>query len=176
MNKLGQILDIPNRTERKDQLASYARALGIALPLARESDGELNEEKLAILIYDAQKTQKKTTAVNLKIALVGAVAVAGITALFGTLPKLIIAFYEQEEREQLKEDKMVQLYDSAGKPFVEKDQQVLYSLMEGVQKEYDEKRDVFYEFHYKAGQLVRKKELDNRGRVISDQVFNQTAK
>jgi len=58
VSQLDKILSVPNEKERLDQLVSYARALKLNFNKARKQNGQINEEELAVLIYDVEQNRR----------------------------------------------------------------------------------------------------------------------
>ncbi len=54
MNKLEELLSICDKNERLSELIAYARSLAIDVKRVRDTQGEYNEERLIILIFDAE--------------------------------------------------------------------------------------------------------------------------
>jgi hypothetical protein len=57
VSKLETILKIGDITERREALAEYARSLGIKVEKARKLHGEVDEDQLTVLIFNAERNR-----------------------------------------------------------------------------------------------------------------------
>lgn len=58
MKQLEELLAIPDRKERQQALLEYARTLKVDPQKARKEGGDLSEDRLTVLIYDALQSRK----------------------------------------------------------------------------------------------------------------------
>jgi ABC-type phosphate transport system permease subunit len=64
MSRLDEIFLIENSAERQKALIDYARSLQINVIRAKRDDGDLDENTLAVMIYDALESNKCNTRQN----------------------------------------------------------------------------------------------------------------
>ena len=145
MDKLDALLSIVERKERQQSLLGYAQSLQIDGTQVRDTAGNINEEKLVILIFDAQKAKLKGKSSN---NLFTGIAVAVTAVLMGAiifLPKWLARLYQKSEMTEQNQGKVMQAFDKDGDPIVENNQPVLYKLMDGVFRDYYDDGKVKYE-------------------------------
>jgi len=173
LNKLDEILSVPDRFRRASALLHFARSLGVDLGKAKETDGHYNEEKLAVLIYDGLTSKKKVKKSNINFLAWGALVAVGLFLLLGTLPRVLVRLYEAEKDADRRDGRQYQGYDVQGNPVMEGGgQPVTYKMMEGVYEDYYDNGRVKYEYEYKDGRLIRKKKYDrNTGRVLFEESY-----
>jgi hypothetical protein len=167
-DKLDELLSIVDRQQRKVALIKYAESLGINYAKMQNKSGGYNEEKLAILIFDAQRRRKKLRLVNYRFYIVNLLIATLTFTLIVFLPKLFRHVF-QEENEDLRPSKppVVQGFDKEGKPLVENGQPVLFKMMDGEYQEFDDAGRLKYEFFYDQGTLLQKKEFGPNGEVVA---------
>jgi len=170
MHRLEEILSSPDRIRRLDELIRLARSLKVD-PGEAQARGEYNEEKLVLLVYDVLRRRHKRRTVNLNFLWGGLGVSISVFLLIGLLPGLAKRLIEEEKAEQLSQQKLMQGYDEEGNPILQGDKPVMFSVMEGTYKEFDEKGLLKYENFYEEGYMVHQKEYDRRGRVISEKSF-----
>lgn len=169
MDKLDALLSTVDRKERQQALLGYAKSLKIDSAQVRDTVGNINEEKLVILIFDAQKVRSKGK--NSNNLFTGA-AVAVTAVLIGAiifLPKWLAHLYEKSEMTEQNQGKVMQAFDKDGNPVVENNQPVLYKLMDGVFRDYYDDGKVKYEYTYKEGELLERKSFDRDGQLLDVQ-------
>ena len=81
MDKLDELLLIPDEQKRQKALLEHARSLRLSIAKAKNVDGSLSEEKLAILIFDSQKNKRNSRYQNLGFLGIGIF----LAAVFGML-------------------------------------------------------------------------------------------
>ena len=89
-------------------------------------------------------------------------------------PKIATSIYNSDSRINPPPAKTMRAYDAEGKPIVENGQTVLFEYMDGVYQEFDDNGNLKYEYLYKKGELLRKTQFDDRGKIISVQTFANT--
>jgi len=89
MTPLEEILSIPDNEERKQKLITYATSLRINAGLLRGANGEIDEAKLSVLIYDAEKRKKNLNFQNIGFIFMGMVILGVMIVLIGFLSRLM---------------------------------------------------------------------------------------
>ncbi|HOW35034.1 MAG TPA: hypothetical protein PL155_01275 [Candidatus Omnitrophota bacterium] len=89
MNTLDELLAIPDKTERHKALVDLARSFNINIAQVKEPNGEIREEELAVLIFEAQEKKKKKQFQNIAVVVVGIFFVIITLIFMGTLSKLL---------------------------------------------------------------------------------------
>lgn len=166
MNKLDELLSIVDRHQRQVALIKYAESLGVDYAQAKDSSGEYNEEKLAILVFDATRRTQRARRVNLRFYTVNVLAGIVVLAAIFLMPAVFRQVYRGEEGAGNPSDEVTQGFNKDGTPLMENGQPVLFKRMNGEYQEFDQGR-LKYEYLYDNGRLVRKKEFDTTGKVIS---------
>ncbi len=64
-------MKIADQQERQRELVAYARSLNISTGKFKNEQGQINEEKLAILLYDHEQGQKSSRNQNIGFLFVG---------------------------------------------------------------------------------------------------------
>lgn len=172
MNKLDALLSIVERKERQQALLEYAKAFKIDSTQVRDTVGNINEEKLAVLIFDAQKARLTSRNSNSRFTGIALVVTAILMMAIIFLPKWLAEVYEKDEMTAQSQGKVMQAFDKDGNPVVENNQPVLYKLMDGVFHDYYEDGTVKYEYTYKEGQLMERKSYDRNGKLTDMQKSN----
>lgn len=179
MSKLDELLSIPNKEQRLSALTEHARSLGINVFEAEDRSGRLIEEKLALLIYDAQKSRKIARGQDKYFVWVGLLTLTVMMAIVSFMPRIINYIYTDIEGKP-EQKKVYQGFDDKGKSVTENPAQevqpVLFKLMDGIYEEYYDDGKIKTELHYKNGALTLKKEFDESGNVTSTQEFNPEKK
>ncbi|MDD3375744.1 MAG: hypothetical protein PHY73_08520 [Candidatus Omnitrophica bacterium] len=83
MDKLDKIFLITDAEQRQKELCDCARSFNISIGKVKNEKGELNENKLAVLIYEARENQikrKKQTIMLITLGLV--VLAAGLVSIY----------------------------------------------------------------------------------------------
>ena len=169
-NKLEELLSIADLKERQSALLNYARFLGIEASQAQDFNGEFEEETLVMAIYDSLKSQKKKSALDKYILLGGACFLISILLLILKLPQILKSAYQGDNKVQT--GKLFRGFDEGGKPVVDqKAQPVLFELMDGIYDEYDPKGYIKYQYQYKQGELLMKKEFNPKGEVTKEENY-----
>lgn len=170
MNRLEELLGILDRQERLQALAKYARSLGIDIEATRNKAKQYNEERLVVLIFDALKNKRSTKKQNTHfIAASLALLIAG-GVLLSRLPYIMTALYEEERAAEVHDSKMMQGFDKDGQPVATEDgQPVLFKMMDGPYKDYDDNGKLRAIHYYENGAVVRIKKFNAQGQLISDE-------
>lgn len=171
MNQLDTILLILDPFERERALVDYARNLGIEPLQAKKSNGRHSEERLVLLIYDALQAKKEKRKKNFIFLGGGLLVGTGGIALIFFFPQWLNIAYQESRPEIRPTANVMRAYDAAGKPLMEDGQPVLFEPMQGSYFEYDAQGRPQYEYFYKNGQLVARKDFDTKGRVIREEKF-----
>lgn len=174
MDKIEEFLSIIDRNQRLVAMIKYAESLGVNCSEAKNPMGEYNEEKLAILIYDAQLKQKKDRQFNKRFYIIILLIGFSVFSMIIFIPKLFQQFFSSNQGRNKKDDNIVQGYDKDGKPLTEDGQPVLFKRLDGEYQEYDDKGKLKYEEVYRNGQLFKRREFDAKGAVISVIDYPQT--
>jgi len=74
-SRLDELLKMEDRVARQKAMLEYSRALKVDSARARNEDGDLDEDVLTVLLYDAQQKKSSVRTQNTGL-LVGAVIVA----------------------------------------------------------------------------------------------------
>ena len=83
MDKLDKIFSIVDVEQRQKELCEHARSFHISIGTVKNDKGELNENKLAVLIYEAKENQiKRKKQTIMLITLGGVFLVAGFVAVY----------------------------------------------------------------------------------------------
>ena len=176
MSKLDELLSISDKEQRLSAMAQYARSLGVNIFEAEDRSGKLIEEKLTLLIYDAQQIHKKARVQNRYFASIGLAFLAIMLVIVSFMPRILNYVYLDSEGSREQKQKVYQGFDEKGKPVTENQAQntqpTLFKLMDGIYEEYYDNGTVKAESHYKNGALILKKEFDETGKLISVQEFN----
>jgi len=157
MRKLDRLLSTIDKPTRTKELIAYAKSVGIDPTQARDQDNEYNEEKLSILIYDAElKNLKKANRGFKQMAIF--VAFAALLLLLTTkLPKMVSHFFIKagEDEIEYRPKKAVIVYDKNGNPMTTESEPTYVEVMHGVYKDYDENGNVKKVYYYKDGELKK---------------------
>ena len=171
MNNLDQLLEIPDKDERQAKLVKYARSLG-ADPKEAHRAGECNEERLVLLIYDTEQRLNTQRRWDIKLLIAaGIFLLAVLVALIGIFPKFFVSLLKKPQDEEVQREKIMPAFDRQGRPILRDGQPVVFKVMDGVYREYDEDAKVTYQYQYKSGNLISKKKLDERGKIISEENY-----
>jgi hypothetical protein len=81
MTKLEEIFQIGEKAERLKALIEYARAVKINPQKARNAKGEVSENELAVLLFDAEQSRKTVKLQNIGLV-AGALFVAAVVGFF----------------------------------------------------------------------------------------------
>ena len=175
MNKLDVILNIIDKRKRQKALVNQVVSLGANPEEAKTRTGEYNEEKLVLLIYDAQKVRKSWRVLTLNFT--GIWIVIGIVffGFLGNLPKILTKIYENDRLMGKESEKLIQAYDKDGKVITQGSDKepVTYELMEGIYETRDEKGRVIYQYLYDKGDLVRTRKYDKKGNVVFEKISDK---
>jgi hypothetical protein len=74
-SKLEFLFKIADKAKRQNAFVAYARQLEVDISLARKPDGEYDEDKLAVCIYDVEQKGRRMRLKNVGL-LVGAILFA----------------------------------------------------------------------------------------------------
>ena len=167
MKELDALLAIADLNKRQSALVQYAKALGLNPRLAAGENGELNEEKLIIMIYDALQEQRTERKKDVNFVGIGIFYLVVMIAIMAVLPRIIKMFGETKEAELNVESQSYVGVDSKGKPVEEGKEAAYYKLMDGLYEEYYDDGTLHYEYKYVNGKLVRQKEFNPQGELIN---------
>ncbi|MDP8265916.1 MAG: hypothetical protein P9M07_03095 [Candidatus Aceula meridiana] len=96
MDKIGTILAIPDEKQRQKALMEYARSLDINPTKVKDENGDISENRLAVLIYDViqRRIHKKKQTTTIVIVGIGLLifGVAVMYALARALGKIGFQF------------------------------------------------------------------------------------
>ncbi len=172
MDKLEELLSICDREQRVQALMRYARSLGIDITQARNSRGTYSEERLALLIFDACHNLKTERHSNVRflssVVLVGSM----LLALMLVMPQVARIVMRDQPLTPQAPPKTFQAYDASGRPVSESGQPVLFELMDGAYQQFDKEGRLQYEFLYKDGNLISRREFNKRGEIIRERLFD----
>lgn len=171
MNQLDNLLIITDPRERELALLDYARVSGVDPLQAKNSLGRYNEEQLVLLIYDALQSKKEKRKKNFIFLCSGLLVGLGGITLILVFPRWLNIAYQESRPEIQSTSNVMRAYDRSGKPLMEEGQPVLYEPMQGSYIEYDEHGRPKFEYFYKNGQLVARKDFDTKGRVLHETKF-----
>ena len=91
MSKLDELFAIPDKSERQKEIMEYARSLRINTAKCKNEFGEISEEKLAVLLYDAQRV-KDTNKIQHTALIIGGLILFGfVMFLILIISKLLSA-------------------------------------------------------------------------------------
>ena len=173
MTKLSELLEIVDRWERQRALVDYAQVLGVNYNQAKNHLGELSEEKLVLMIYDAQARKRTYYSRDLKVLVI--VFSVGVVMMFliTLLPRLITGMVEDEKLKQEASQPTMQGYDEKGKILRDdNDEPVKFKMMDGEYEEYSDEGWLKYEYVYDRGKMIKRKEYDRSGTLISEKPFD----
>ena len=89
MSKLSQLIEIPQKEERQKVLLEYAKQLRINVAKVKNQEGQINEEELVVLIYDAEQGKKTSQHQNMAFLVVGIFVALALFALIFLLSRLL---------------------------------------------------------------------------------------
>ncbi len=178
MTKLDQILNLPDKTVRRRELALLAASLGVSSGKALSGAKPVSEEMLVVQIYDALKAREKRLRHNIRFSLIaGGVCAAGVLIL--VLFRQSFADRAEIKRAQKEFDQEVfEGYNKKGDTILEEESQqpVRFEAMEGVYEQYDDDGYLAYELEYVKGVLRKKKKFDRSGKMVSEILIDEDGK
>lgn len=169
MNKLEELLFIPDAEERHKALVTYAKSLNADPLKARDHHGEYSEEKLAILIFDAYHKRQKSRVYDVSFFMMGILVGAGLIASIRTFPQLTSVFQEAENMTAL-EGNVAQGYDGEGLPIITGE---LSALHDPIYMEYGEHNTLLREYYYKDGEIIELDKDDEQENMIIRRTFSE---
>jgi len=92
VKKLDQIFSIPDPEDRKKELLEYARDLSIGLGKTKNEKGDIDENKLAVLIYETTKNKEKARKQAVILIVVGFVFFVGCLLMVYAASRLLGGF------------------------------------------------------------------------------------
>jgi len=171
MTQLDDILAIPDQTERIIALIDYAKSLHIDVFQAKNNRGGYSEERLVLLIFDAENNIKHENIRTNHFLTATIITSTIIFVLLFLLPKLVSSIYNAENRVNRPPPKTIKAFDKEGRPILENDQPVLFELMDGTYQEFDVDGVLKYEYFYKQGALLKKISYNKKGEIIESQTY-----
>ena len=93
MSKLEELLKIGDRSARRKALLEHARGLKIDSARARKENGELDEDVLTVLIYDAQQKKSSVQTQNTGLLAGAMIVFVMVIAAIYILAKLLAGYY-----------------------------------------------------------------------------------
>lgn len=172
MNKLDELLAIFDKSQRQSALLKYAASLGVSAGEVQKKDGQCNEERLVLLIYDAQLQRKQNKTSNYRFYVIGSAVCAVLFFMILFVPRIFIAFHQDEKQSQSSpNEKVIQGFDDSGKPLTENNKPVLFKMMHGQYDELDNKGQLKYKYLYDQGRLVQRNEYGLDGTMIKTEDY-----
>jgi len=101
MSKLKELLDIPDKQERLRALIDYAKKLKINYTRASSESGEISENELSILIFEAEGTKQRGAHQNLAFFIMGVFVFAVVVACIFLFTRFLSDFLEVEEKKMM---------------------------------------------------------------------------
>jgi len=172
MTKLAELLEIVDRWERQRALVDYAQALGVNYNQAKNHLGELIEEKLVLMIFDAMANKKTYQSKDLKVLVI--VLGIGVVVMFmiASVPRLITGLAEDEKLKEQARQKSMKCYDEKGQVLMDSNEQpVKFKMMHGEYEEFSEEGWLKYEYVYDNGKMIKRIEYNRAGIQISEKTF-----
>jgi len=72
MSQLEEIMKIPDEEKRQEKLTEYAESLKINVGGAKKQSGKLNEDELAIMIFDSQRKKSSSRVTRIAVLIFSA--------------------------------------------------------------------------------------------------------
>ncbi len=171
MNKLDELLSIPNEEQRRAALIQYAKFLDVNPYEAVNHDGKLVEEKLVVMIHDGQLSQKKGQKSDRYLMYIAGTVFVVMFVIIIMTPRMMKYFYY--DGEDPNKERAFKGLDQNGNVITEGGDKkpVLFKLMDGIYEEYYPSGAVKTESTYKDGNLLQKKTFDENGKLTGVEHF-----
>jgi len=173
MSKLAELLEIVDRWERQRALVDYAQLLGVNYNQAKNHLGELIEEKLVLMIHDAQAKKKTYQSKDIKVLVITLGVGVAVMMMIAMVPRLITGMVEDEKLKEQAGQKTMQGYDEKGQALLDDNNEpVKFKMMHGEYEEFSKDGWLKYEYLYDNGKMIKRKEFDAAGNLVSEKTFD----
>lgn len=172
-NPLEKFLAIIDKKDRLNQLTKYAKSLKVNCAETQTSNiDEINEEKLVILIYDAQNKRKKSVKTTIFYSSVTAFLAVSFSLIILFSPNFFSHFIDKAYKDEIevRPKKSVIMYDKNGRPLSGTKKPVVIEVMDGMYNDYDENGKIKSISYYRNGELIKRKsasELEVGGQTLN---------
>jgi len=172
--RLDNILTIPDKERRLQELKKCAEDVGVFHALEKQYGDQYSEQQLVIAIYDGYMAIKDDSRKSRRFIFYVAAGLAAAVFLLFFVPKALVNYLKLLQDRQEKLLKAYKGYDEEGE--LVKDEQgrpVLFHDMEGYYEEYYNDGTLHYDYLYSEGKVVEKKEYNKKGEVIAHFLYDK---